>query len=150
MIVYRINDCRYIRDLSGTGSALYGGRWNSKDTYVLYTAQSGALALLEAVVHFGKIPENGYCMVSISVPDDIESFPIERLPNGWQDHPSPDFLKTIGDYFIKSGRHLALKMPSVVMPEEHNYLINPVHPDFNKVKIVSQKPIKMDERLFSA
>jgi len=149
MIIYRINSCRYIHDLSGSGAALYGGRWNSRDTYIVYTAQSRALALLEAVVHTGKLPEDGYCMATIEIPDNsIESFPPEHLPPGWYSNPAPNYLKTIGDNFIRSGKHLALKLPSALMIEEHNYLLNPGHPLFSKVKIIAQRAISVDERLF--
>jgi len=149
MTVYRISDCRFIRDLSGRGAALYGGRWNSKDTYMVYTAQSRALALLEAVVHMGKMPGSNYCMVSINIPDgSILSFPMDKLPNGWQNNPSPDYIKRIGDNFIRSNKLLALEVPSSLMMEEHNYLLNPAHPDFGKVRVVSERNIKMDERLF--
>lgn len=149
MIVYRIGDCRYINDLTGKGAALYGGRWNSRDTYIVYTAQSRALALLEAVVHIGKVPATGYCMATIDIPDDsIEIMQVKKLPADWTNNPPPDYLKETGDNFIRAGRHLALQIPSALMPEEHNYLINPAHPAFKKLKIVSVRPITMDERLF--
>ena len=149
MIVYRISDCKYITDLSGKGAALYGARWNSKDTYIVYTAQSRALALLEAVVHIGKIPVTGYCVATIDIPDDsIEHLPLGTLPNDWNTNPPPDILKVIGDRFIRSNKHAALEIPSVLMREEHNYLLNPAHPKFQKVKIVTQRAISFDERLF--
>jgi RES domain-containing protein len=149
MIVYRINDCKYIKDLSGKGAALYGGRWSSKDTYIVYTAQSRALALLEVVVHIGKIPANGYCMATIDIPDDsIETFPLEKLPADWTTNPPSDYLKIIGDHFIKSNKYLALEIPSVLMMEEHSYLLNPAHPEFKKVKIINERAIRIDERLF--
>ncbi len=149
MIVYRINNCKYIQDLSGKGAAMYGARWNSKDTYVVYTAQSRALALLEAVVHIGKIPADNYCIAAIDIPDNsIETYPAEKLPDDWQASPPPNYLKAIGDYFIRSNKHLALKIPSVLMIEEHNYLLNPFHPLFDKVKIISKRAMLFDERLF--
>src|ERR1700746_1747205 len=150
MIVYRISECKYINDLSGKGAALFGGRWNSKDVYMIYTSQSGALALLEAVVHIGKVPRAGlYCMATIDLHgNSIETFPKDKLPSDWQTNPSPDYLKTIGDHFIKSGKYLALEVPSVLMSEEHNYLLNPAHPDFRKVKVIAEKVITVDERLF--
>ena len=149
MIVYRIGNCSYIRDLSGKGAALYGARWNSKDIYMVYTAQSRALALLEAVVHIGKIPVGGYCMLTLEIPDEsIERVGVANLPNGWYNNPPPDYLKTIGDNFINAGKHLALEIPSVIMMEEHNYLINPAHPLFKKVVIISERPVTIDHRLF--
>ena len=150
MNVYRINDCKYITDLSGSGAAIYGGRWNSKGTYIIYTAQNHALALLETVVHMGKVPANGYCMATIEIPEDsIETLVPEKLPADWQNNPPPNYLKTIGDRFIKANKHLALKIPSVLMMEEHNFLLNPAHPAFKKVKIASSRPIRVDERLYS-
>ncbi len=150
MIVYRISSCSYINDLSGRGAALYGGRWNNKDTYVVYTAESRALALLEAVVHIGKVPAEGFCIATIDIPDNsIEIFQAEKLPGDWQTNPPPNYLKAIGDYFIKSKKYLALAIPSAIMMEEHNYLLNPMHPDFKKVKIISERPIRVDDRLFS-
>ena len=149
MIVYRISDCKYINDLSGRGAALYGGRWNNKDTYIVYTAESRALALLEIVVHGGKIPINGYCIAEIEIPEDsIDPFLLKKLPADWYINPPPDYLKEIGDHFIRSNKYLALEIPSALMPEEHNYLLNPAHPAFKKVKIVSQRAMMADERLF--
>jgi len=149
MIVYRISDCKYINDLSGKGASLFDGRWHSKGTYVVYTAESRALALLENVVHRAMIPANSLCMATIEIPDNnIENFPMEKLPPGWYSNPSPNYLKPIGDNFIRAGKYLALKLPSALMMEEHNYLLNPAHPSFSKVKITTERSISIDERLF--
>ncbi len=149
MIVYRISNCNFIKDLSGKGSSLYGGRWNSKDTYAVYTAQSRSLALLEVVVHVGKVPADGYCLATIEIPDhSIQRVPLDSLPPGWHNSPPPNYLKSIGDTFIKSNKHLVLEIPSVLMMEEHSYMLNPAHHLFSKVKIISERPLNMDERLF--
>ncbi len=149
MIVYRIGDCRYINDLSGKGAALYGARWNSKDVYMLYTAQSAALALLEAVVHLGGMPTKGFCMATIELPEIVAPAPsVEALPQNWYSNPAPDFLKEIGDSFIRSNKYLALPVPSAVMSDEHNYLVNPIHPHFAKVRIINVKPLRLDDRIF--
>jgi RES domain-containing protein len=149
MIVYRISDCNFVKDLSGKGSSLYGGRWNSRDIYAVYTAQSRSLALLEVVVHVGKVPKEGYCIATIEIPDhSIQRVPLETLPAGWHSNPPPNYLKSIGDNFIKSNKHLVLEIPSVLMMEEHSYMLNPSHYLFNKVKIISERPLRMDERLF--
>jgi len=148
MIVYRIVDTKYATDLSGSGSALYGGRWNNKDTYMVYTAQSRSLALLEVVVHFGKIPYTGHSLTTIEIPDSsMTSIPLENLPPGWHTNPAPNYLKQIGDQFIKDNKFLVLKVPSVLMMEEHSFLINPRHPLFTKVKILSERQLNLDERL---
>ncbi len=150
MIVYRIGHCEYINDLSGRGAALIGARWNSRDVYVLYTAQSRALSLLEVVVHIGKVPaNNNYCMLTLDIPDtSIETISPAQLPADWTGNPPPDYLKKYGDNFIAAGNSLALRVPSVLMPEEYNFLLNPAHPDFKKVKIVSQRTLTLDDRLF--
>ena len=151
MLVYRIADCQYINDLSGKGAALYGGRWNSQDTYMVYTAESPALALLEAVVHIGRIPEKGYCMITIEIPHEkIETLTTDHLSAEWHKSPAPDHLKKYGDSFIQSNKLIALKVPSVIIPEEHNILLNPHHPDFKKVKIITSRSLSIDERLLQA
>jgi RES domain-containing protein len=116
---------------------------------MLYTAQSRALALLEAVVHMGKMPGTRFCLATIDIPDgSMEVLPLSKLPEGWQNNPPPDYLKSIGDRFILSGRHLALSIPSVLMMEEHNLLLNPLHPAFRQVRVVEQRSLNMDDRLF--
>lgn len=148
MIVYRIADCRYVKDLSGKGAALYGGRWNSQNVYVLYTAQSASLALLETVVHMGKIPTEGYCMISLEIPDaHIETINVSDLPDDWQAYPSPDYLKSVGDKFYNANKKLALKVPSVVMPEEYNVILNTQFRTFDKIAIRSHRKLSIDDRL---
>jgi RES domain-containing protein len=151
MIVYRIASCTYINDLSGKGAALYGGRWNSKDVHVLYTAQSRSLALLEAVVHLGKLPPAGFCMATIEIPDNIAPrLSTGALPLNWFGSPAPDALRAIGDRFIRDAKFLALPVPSVIMNEECNILINPAHPDFHRVRVVEWKSVRLDDRLVRA
>lgn len=148
MKIYRISKCRFINDLSGTGAALYGGRWNSKGNYALYTAETPSLALLESVVHISNIPATSYCMITLEIPDTkITEIKIDALPKNWQQQPPPDALKKFGDRFIAESKFLALKIPSVIIPEESNYLINPKHTDFKKIKLLSNRPISIDERL---
>jgi RES domain-containing protein len=151
MIVYRIAHCSFINDLTGRGAATYGGRWNSVDTHILYTAQSRALALLEAVAHLGRTTTSGYCIADIEIPDSsIAVYPADQLPAGWQTSPPPDHLKAIGDRFVSANKYLALAIPSVLMAEENNYLLNPSHRLFSSVRIIAQRPLNIDQRLFPA
>lgn len=148
MKVYRISKCQYIDDLSGTGAASYGGRWHSKGTHVLYTAATASLALLESVVHISNIVAADYCMICLEIPEDkILELSTVDLPDNWFVNPPPDFLKTYGDRFIRDGKFLGLKLPSAIMPEESNYLLNPNHTDFKKVKLVSKRTVPIDGRL---
>ena len=147
MKVYRISKCDFISDLHGTGAASYPGRWHSKGTYILYTAGSPSLALLESVVHLSNIIVSSYCMICLSVPEDkIKTITVQELPGNWFENPSPDMLKNIGDSFIKENKFLALKIPSAIMPEENNFLLNPGHDDFKKVSVVYTRNIPIDDR----
>ena len=147
MKVYRISKCDFISDLQGTGAARYPGRWHNKGTYILYTAGSPSLALLESVVHLSNIVVSSYCMVCLSVPEDkIKTVTVAGRPPNWYANPPADMLKNIGDDFIKENKFLVLKLPSAIMPEENNYLLNPGHPDFKKVSIVYTRAIPIDER----
>ena len=133
MKVFRISKCDFIDDLSGTGAALYGGRWNSKGTYILYTAASASLALLETIVHTSSFPKVDFCILELEIPENkILEMKVHQLPPDWKKFPSPSQLKKTGDNFCKDRKFLALKIPSVILPEEYNYLINPEHADFKK------------------
>lgn len=131
------------------GARLYGARWNSKGTAVVYLASSRALAVLEVLVHLPPLftPPN-FCIAEIEVPDDsFLTLDIKSLPDNWQDASSPAELKTLGNQFIKETKYLMMKVPSSVVPEEYNYLLNPWHPDINKVKIRNNHPFSFDDRL---
>jgi RES domain-containing protein len=149
MILYRIANCTYIKDLSGTGARLYGGRWNSEGKSMVYMASSRALAVLEVLVHLPPLllPDN-FCVAEVEVPNNsILTLDVKTLPDNWQDASSPTELKTLGNQFIKETKYLMMKVPSSVVPEEYNYLLNPWHPDIKKVKIINTHPFTFDDRL---
>ena len=148
MKVYRISKNQYINDLSGYGAAHYPGRWNSKGIFVLYTAATAALALLESVVHMDKLLRTGYSLATLSIPDSsIEKIDVTALPDGWNGFPPHEQLKKIGDRFVRSAKYLALQIPVSIMPEDFNYLLNPQHRDFKNVKIETVRELKIDSRL---
>lgn len=148
MVVFRISSCRFINDLSGTGAAMYGGRWNGLGTHMVYTAGSASLAMLESLVHFGGRIVGDYCQLALEIPDEeIEELKESILPLNWRENPAPDILKTFGNQFITEGKALVLKVPSVLVPDEANFLLNPEHPEFKKVRILVHSKIKFDERL---
>lgn len=150
MDVYRISKCNYIDDLKGTGARLYGGRWNSAGHPMVYTAGSRALAALEVLVHIPlKNIIQDFCIASIHIPDSIpiKVLTKEDLPKGWQSLAPAPFLQEIGDEWAEAGKYAVLRVPSVIIAEEHNYLINPLHPDAAQVIINNTQPFVFDQRL---
>ncbi|MFA6084529.1 RES family NAD+ phosphorylase [Mucilaginibacter sp.] len=149
MILYRIANCNYITTLDGMGARLYGARWNSNGNAVVYLASSRALAVLEVLVHLQPLftPAN-FCLAEIEVPDNsILTLDVRSLPDHWVSNSPPAELKQIGNQFIKEAKYLMMKVPSSVVPEEFNYLLNPFHPDIKKVKLLSTQPFNFDGRL---
>lgn len=147
MEVFRIASCKYINDLSGAGSAKYGGRWNSKGEFMLYTSSTASLALLETIVHMAAIPIENYCLTKLIIPESkIVEVKFFDLPPGWVSYPAPDQLKAIGDKFLKDNYYIAMVTPSALLPEEKNVLINPLHHDFTKVSIAFTREISIDKK----
>ncbi|MCH5598513.1 RES family NAD+ phosphorylase [Niabella ginsengisoli] len=150
MKVYRISKCKYIDDLTGTGASVYSGRWHNKGTHILYTAASPSLAMLETIVHISNVVVDETCLICIELPDvPVMEIPIKTLQDGWFKNPSPENLRFIGDEFIKEKKYFSLKVPSAVMPEESNYLLNPAHSAFSKIKVVYTRTIPIDARLLA-
>ncbi len=151
MIVFRLCKREHRKDLSGNGAWRFGGRWNSKGTAMLYTGETRALCSTEIAVHspYGIIPEDHF-MVSIEIPDTIKikEFLIKDLPKGWNHFPNQEETQKLGDAFIEDGKFLLLKVPSATIQGEHNYLINPNHPDMKSVSVIQTEPFTFDKRLF--
>ncbi|PJB13231.1 MAG: RES superfamily protein [Flavobacteriales bacterium CG_4_9_14_3_um_filter_40_17] len=151
MIVFRVCKSKYARDLSGHGAEVAGGRWNNKGTPLVYTCDSRALCMAEIAVWtpLGIVP-NDYDLVTIQIPDDsIQILNKEDLPDKWKSFPHNESTRKIGDAFQVKGQFLILKVPSAVVQDEYNFLINPTHPDGIKIKIVQIQPFAFDERLFN-
>ena len=128
----------------GEGARLYGGRWSSPGTRVVYVAQSLSLATLEMLVHLQDTPIlSEYVTFSVDIPDEcVESFPVGDLPRNWRDYPSPAANQAIGDRWVREARSLALRLPSAVIVQEVNYLLNPSHGDFHH--LAASGPLKFD------
>ncbi len=131
------------------GARLYGARWNSKGIAAAYMASSRALAVLEVLVHLQPlfVPEN-FCIAEIEVPaESILNIDLKTLPANWKDVLPPAELKQIGNQFLRDSKYLLMKVPSSVVPEEFNFILNPQHPDSSKVKILTTQPFNFDNRL---
>ena len=147
MIVYRISNEKYKDDISGNGAAINGSRWNSKNIKVLYTAEHISLSILESLVHLREIdlPDKIF-LLTIDIPDiDFLEIKNSKLIANWQTHIS--YTQWMGDQFITENKSLILKIPSAVVPREHNFLINPLNKDYKKLKIISSELLDLDKRL---
>lgn len=152
MKVFRLCKAKYNGDLSGKGAELFGGRWNNKGVALLYTSDSVSLCTLEVVVHSeqGDVPRN-YVLHTLEIPDDLPILEVatENLPLDWRTFPHSEAARRIGDRFVKEGKAAILKVPSAVVPNDFNYLLNPAHPDFSKIKITKTEVYEFDVRLFT-
>ena len=117
---------------------------------MLFTAAYISLATLEMLVHinFIEIPDS-FHLLFISLPEDAPKpeIKINNLKPSWKN--DEEYTAFMGDEFLRQKNSLYLKVPSVVIEEEHNYIINPLHLDFSKVKIIKSKPFAFDKRFFS-
>lgn len=151
--VWRICRKMYAKDaLSGKGGLFVSGRWHSRGRPIVYSAQSISLAALEMLVHTERsIAPRDLVQVEISIPQAVQMIVIlaSRLQKGWQQYPAPVELQEIGDTWLQAMTSAVLEVPSAVVPEESNYLINPLHPDAAGMKIVSVSPFVYDRRLLS-
>ncbi len=148
--LFRISTSKHIRDITGTGAKIYGGRWNHAGYPVVYTSGSRSLAALEFLVHvpMALAPDN-LSIVEINIQENVqrESIKESQLPSSWRDYPAPEQLTTIGTNWIKSRSSLLLDTPSAVVDKEVNTLINPLHPDIKHVNVAIVEEFSFDTRI---
>ncbi|MCJ0742485.1 RES family NAD+ phosphorylase [Pedobacter montanisoli] len=149
MILYRISSPAFTHDLSGTGAKLYGGRWNEKGVPALYLASSRAMAVMEVLVHLSQRHlVRSYNLAAIEIPEDkIYFLDVGVLNCDWKQIENEGSLKRLGTSFLEKGDFLAMRVPSVLVEEEYNYVINPNHIDARKIKILNVRPFFFDQRL---
>jgi RES domain-containing protein len=137
--------------LDGEGACRAGGRWNYAGTPVVYTSQSIALAAMEVFVHMGAsyLPLD-HLLIGIDIPDAVlkRAFIPHPLPDGWDAKPDSAVARNIGDRWLREGKALVMRVPSVLVREEFNYLINPVHRDITRVAATVVRDFRFDPRLF--
>jgi RES domain-containing protein len=147
MRFYRIADSRHSPE-SGEGARLHGGRWNSPGRAVIYACETMTGAMLEKLVHTnGRMPKHQVC-VTYEAPNALKAVSVEpdSVP-GWNE-PNMIASRAAGDAWLASSDSAILRVPSVVFSVERNILLNPVHPDFAKVRVVATEPVRWDDRLF--
>ena len=136
---------------TGEGASTYGGRWNSRGTAVIYVSEHESLAALELLVHLTPLPpDERYLSFRLEWEEKLTArFPAKNLPSHWNAEP-PDFrTMQIGDEWVRAGKSLALAVPSVLSASEVNFLLNPKHPDFKKIKISRPVEYRFDSRLLN-
>lgn len=149
LAVWRIVKAKYSDSaFSGEGAARAGGRWNSRGEWVVYTSGTLSLAALELLVHLN--PPVHFDWVALKAEFDaglVESLGAAQLPGNWQLFPGSDATRAIGDAWLAETRSAVLAVPSVIVPGEQNYLLNPAHPDFRKITVSEPEPFAFDSRL---
>lgn len=149
MIVYRIGKTKYANDLKGEGARLFGARWNNKMVGCLYTSESRALAVLEYTVNVNidDIPR----ALSISVIEisdkAVRVLNEADLPGNWKEYPAPSSTKDFGSKLLLAAAEPVIQIPSTIIPNEFNYLLNSMHPDSEKFKIIETVDFLYDVRI---
>jgi RES domain-containing protein len=150
MRLWRIAQHKYALDRLCAGSALYGGRWNPVGLPALYCGASIAICALEKFVHVAQAPLPPLVLVAVDIPDqsDIFSPSVDELPLGWNEMPTSASAQNLGREWLEQGAALGLRVPSAVLPEESNVILNPRHPDFRHVELTIVRPFAFDQRMF--
>jgi len=150
--IWRIEKEKYAQEpFSGGGAYLYGGRWNHPGTKIVYASQTLALAALEKFVHLeSSAAVLKFVYFKVTVPGRVKIKTLDRssLPSGWRDFPVPALTMDVGTKWARRNGSVLLRVPSTIIPVEHDYLINPLHPDFHHLKISKPIPFYFDSRLW--
>ncbi|MDD2792743.1 MAG: RES family NAD+ phosphorylase [Sediminibacterium sp.] len=149
MIVYRVSQKQFATDLTGEGARLFGGRWNHVHTACVYTAATRALALLEFSVNVNRmLAPKSLSLVAIEIPEkNILVLNSADLPENWREIPAPGTTRDFGTGLLLEARYPVIAIPSVVVPEEYNYLLNPLHKDHIKFRIAAVSELNYDGRI---
>ncbi|OLD97123.1 MAG: hypothetical protein AUI36_45665 [Cyanobacteria bacterium 13_1_40CM_2_61_4] len=153
MRVWRICRRRRAADpLGGRGGLHVPGRWHARGTLIVYTSATLSLAALELLVHADRdlVPAD-LVQIEIDLPDDLDMERVEAksLPANWKRYPAPSALGRIGRGWIERGKTAVLRVPSAVIPEESNYLLNPAHDGIKRIKVIGRRRFVLDPRLTS-
>lgn len=149
--IYRVVHRKHVDNIfSGEGGLHAAGRWSSSGRLVCYAADSLALATLELVVQSGHLKRLRELVYAIAQVDEsaILNASLEELPNEWNRHPPRRPSRDYGDTWLESRTTIALRLPSVLMPESYTYVLNPTHPDYQEeLDVIGVHPLKLDKRI---
>ena len=134
---------------SGEGARLVGGRWNLPGTALVYTSETLSLAALETFVHLQPVDRRiRYVWFRVTIPADVSIGELASLPSSWRDSPPSEATQAAGTAWAKRAGNAVLRVPSILVPGEHNLLLNPQHPHFQRLKISKPEPFDIDGRLW--
>jgi len=148
--VWRVVNKKYAKEaFSGEGALKFGGRWNSPGTPIIYTSESLSLATLEILAGGISIRLlKSYVRIPVDFDSSfVETLHVSLLPKEWCSYPPSIKTQKIGDSWTKKSKSVLLKVPSVIIKEEFNYLLNPLHPDFKKLSFGKPEILSFDNRL---
>jgi len=148
-MVYRIvESVDAERAFTGEDSMQEGGRWSEPGHAVVYSSGSLPLAALELLVHLDEdVRHKRFVCVAARIPATVSLTRCQRLPREWNTQPPKDASRLVGSRWLRTGRHAVLAVPSAVVPTEHNFLIDPAHPDFAHIEVSAAVPFRFDPRL---
>ena len=152
LTAWRLIDERYANDaFGGEGARRKGGRWNSRGYWVVYTSATASLAALEFLANAKDRKLLAFVVLTSCTFDEslVTHVGIDELPPNWTDPDPQRELQMIGDEWICSERSAVLSVPSVIIDHERNYLLNPAHDDFKRIKLSPVKPFRFDRRLLA-
>lgn len=152
MIAYRIGKWKYLEDLTGIGAKLYGGRWNREGLPVLYASGHLSLAVLELLANqVRKLVDDTYGYIEIDIPEECSQYVygLEDLDPKWRNEGYDQSTVDIGSEWLVERSSLLLSVPSAVLQQERNILINPHHPEFSKIRIKDKNRLELDGRVYA-
>lgn len=150
MRVWRICSRRHAA-FDGEGARRFGGRWNHRGSAIVYTSESLSLAALEYFVNLDSdLAPGDLVFVSAEIPQDVTIKRVEAadLPKDWRRYPAPEALQDMGSEWAAKALSAVLAVPSAVIPEERNYLLNPAHPGFKRISFTRLKAFHFDPRMW--
>jgi RES domain-containing protein len=144
-----VKTLRVAEAFDGEGARLHGGRWNSPGTAAVYASETRALAMLEILAGLGETTGlANYSLIPVTFEDElVEVVAPSSLPKGWDARPPGAASQGLGDHWLAAATSAVLRVPSVLVPAEYNYVLNPKHADFHAIEIGEPVPLPLDPRL---
>jgi RES domain-containing protein len=150
MQAWRIAKRQFALDRMGSGARNAGGRWNSPGVAVIYAGMTPEISAMEKLVHTGDLLPTDLVLVRIDLPSETglyRHYGVDEVPAGWDALPGSAAAVDFGDAFVSAGNYLGILVPSVLMPESSNVVLNPSHPEFSSVAMTIVRSFEFDSRL---